>query len=357
MNENRDYIRQVRRPNSDNFFIIRWGGIILRNIDNETGILVQPCSASQYKEKRNPMWIFLKLQVFKDPEDDVLFPCYQCTECDAMKAVGGLSVNQNIGEINSLKCQHSQVCDFLIGDTWQDEWDLDLNEVRNTQDSLEILLHQEDKHLELRNDNLYLAAVLRDKKISVLFTVNKSQKYPFCSNCNWGKAGNKCKCFKILEEGLDAEIRRILDLDPTAETDKYWEKYRCPDRRPEPVHHYQHEIENQCNRYERYGYNETQFLFPIHRDEDLQRKFQSKIQGTFIHAEEFVPEMSEEKRCCHGNQYAETLLHLSDTITIIKETSETVENISNYGRPTLGDCHCILQKDTHDQVIDGFMCF
>ena len=67
--------------------------------------------------------------------------------------------------------------------------------------------------------------------------------------------------------------------------------------------------------------------------------------------------MSEEKRCCHGNQYAETLLHLSDTITIIKETSETVENISNYGRPTLGDCKCVLQKDTHDQVIDGFMCF
>ena len=69
MNNNRNYIGQVRRPNPTNFFILKWDGIILRNVNNE-GVLFPPCSASKYIENKIPMWLLLKLKIFKNLADD-----------------------------------------------------------------------------------------------------------------------------------------------------------------------------------------------------------------------------------------------------------------------------------------------
>ena len=203
----RNYIRQVRRPNSPDFKIIRFGGIALRNID-ETGKLLEPCSAERYIQQRIPMWALLSMKIFKDPVSDEEFPVYVCRICDIMKAVGEFHVHQNPDEITELKCQHSEVCDFLVGDTWRDKWELDLEEIRNANHNYDVLLNQDTNHHELRNDDLYLAAVVRKEDISILFTVNSSQKFPFCSKCSH----QKCKCFKVLGKCYLYFFRKSLDL-------------------------------------------------------------------------------------------------------------------------------------------------
>ena len=151
-----------------------------------------------------------------------------------MKAVGGLHLHQDKEEIQELKCKHSEVSDFLVGDTWRDQWDLDFDEIENAEESYEVLLHQDENHIELLNDDIYLGAVFRKKKISVLYTVNRSQKFPFCSNC----VKQRCKCFKVLVDGIEEEFGRLREIDPTLDLKKYWEIYRT--ERPAPVQHYDH---------------------------------------------------------------------------------------------------------------------
>ena len=58
--EHMDYVRQVRRPNSDNFFISSWGGCVIRNVD-ETGNLVKFSSKATYIRNRN--WSSSRIQI------------------------------------------------------------------------------------------------------------------------------------------------------------------------------------------------------------------------------------------------------------------------------------------------------
>ena len=113
--EHLNYVRQVRRPNSDDFFISTWGGCVIRNVD-ETGNLVKFSSKATYIRNRIPMWVFLKLVIFKNPNTNELYPAYQCNTCEEMKAVCSMSYEQDPDEIEALKCHHSIVCDFLVGD-------------------------------------------------------------------------------------------------------------------------------------------------------------------------------------------------------------------------------------------------
>ena len=67
-----------------------------------------------------------------------------------------------------------------------------------------------------------------------------------------------------------------------------------------------------------------------------------------------IPEVNSSVECQHGNKFDEdqnSLIVLSDKITIICATSEQEHDIRSYGRPTEGrSCRCILQADTHDEV-------
>ena len=51
-----NYIRQVRRPDPDNFFTTNWGGCLIRNV-GEDGILVSCSSQEKYKKSKIPMWV------------------------------------------------------------------------------------------------------------------------------------------------------------------------------------------------------------------------------------------------------------------------------------------------------------
>ena len=342
-----NYIRQVRRPNSDDFFIAKWGGCILRNVDSD-GTLYGPfTSKAKYIRVRRPMWIFLKLVVFKDSESSI-FPVYQCNSCEDMKAVDSMSLTQNPDEIQQLKCVHSKVTDILVGDDWLDYWDLDLQEIQNAQESYSVWLHQEVKAAVFRKDSLFLGAVLTSrKKINILYTINKKQKFPFCSDCT----RQKCKCFKTLEAGIDAENRRLLELDPNYDTTNHWEKMQT--QRPEKAKHYE---DTPQDFHTRYGYNRTRFIFPIHRDPEMQTKYQEKLKNQVTYPTEFIPEVDPTLLCTHGYQFdadPARLTLLGETATIIYESHDEELNIKRFGRPTIGHCGCILQSDTHEQV--GFL--
>ena len=131
-----------------------------------------------------------------------------------MKAVCSMSYEQDPDEIEELKCHHSKVCDILVGDSWQNTWDLDLNDLHNRNESNDVLLHEEIEAVVFRSNNLFLGAVLSGNKVNLLYTINRAQKFPFCSKC----PKQKCKCFKILENVIADQNERIADLDPSYDT-------------------------------------------------------------------------------------------------------------------------------------------
>ena len=138
---------------------------------------------------------------------------------------------------------------FISTRTWK--WELNFAEIENAKESYKVLIHQDDEHMELLNDEIYLGAILRKKKISILFTINSSQKFPFCSNC----PKHKCKYFKVLVDGIKTEFGRLREVDPTLELKKYWEIYRTD--RPAPIEHYN----DNPDIFMLYRYHETSFSF------------------------------------------------------------------------------------------------
>ena len=132
---------------------------MIRNVD-ETGNLVKVSSKATYIRNRIPMWVFLKLVIFKNPNTNELYPAYQCNTCEEMKAVCSMSYEQDPDEIEALKCHHSMVCDILVGDSWQNTWDLDLTELQNRNESNEVLLHEEIEGVVFRSNNLFLGMII-----------------------------------------------------------------------------------------------------------------------------------------------------------------------------------------------------
>ena len=51
-------------------------------------------------------------------------------------------------------------------------------------------------------------------------------------------------------------------------------------------------------------------------------------------------------RSCTGN-----LQKISPNVKVFTETSEFILNSETFGRPTDGDCRCVLQPDTHDLLL------
>ena len=80
-----------------------------------------------------------------------------------MKAVSGMKLEKYPAKIKQLSCQ--PVCDFLVGHTWQHKWDLDMNKINDAEECYEVLLHEDEKHIEVRNNDLFLDAALRNKKV------------------------------------------------------------------------------------------------------------------------------------------------------------------------------------------------
>ena len=56
----------------------------------------------------------------------------------------------------------------------------------------------------------------------------------------------------------------------------------------------------------------------------------------------------------HGAQFTsdnDKLVLISPNLTIYTKYSDKIVEVPTYGRPTLGECKCVIQADTHDLLI------
>ena len=194
----------------------------------------------------------------------------------------------------------------------------------------------------MRDDSLFLGAYHKDGVASLLFTVSAKQKFQFCSKC----PSKKCKCFQPFQKTLDEA------MDPDESADFYWKRKRT--ERPEPSDHFL-EIDSRDDYFAKHGFNLTNFEYPIKRDTTLRDKFVERINGNFHVPGRILPTLDPSAVCeKHASVFSsstESLQKISSNVKVFTETSEFVLNSETFGRPTDGDCRCVLQPDTHDLLL------
>ena len=164
-----------------------------------------------------------------------------------------------------------------------------------------------------------------------------------CSNVNCSKSP-KCICYK--------RYKKILEEDENDDDSNYfWD--RRSRRKASLIDNF---LENLPidEHHRKHGYNKTKIKYPIKRNHEMQRKFLDRLDGIFNLPEKIIPEVCEEDTCIHGHPYTshdECLKMMSPNITIYTESHDKICKIPTFGRPTVGDCICMDQKDTNDLLL------
>ena len=76
--------------------------------------------------------------------------------------------------------------------------------------------------------------------------------------------------------------------------------------------------------------------------------------GFFNLPEKIQPDYDDKAVCMHGDEYSphdEQLIMMSPNLTVYTETSDRIFPIPTYGRPTVGQCKCVHQADTHNFLL------
>ena len=91
-----------------------------------------------------------------------------------------MGVQNNEEDLLQYLCIHSKAASFLLP-SWESIWNVGLNPGAT---SMEVLCNSDIEVVSCKGKgkaNLFLAAVLSERKVHVLFTVTKRQKAPFCA--------------------------------------------------------------------------------------------------------------------------------------------------------------------------------
>ena len=332
----KNYLRQVAKTQEPNKFFLRWGGVCLRNC-GENGDLVTFKNVKEFKTSQKRMWIYLPLLLFRENGD--LFPIFQCPECPAMDMIEGLSLDQKAQDLMPIRCIHSQAAAYFAA-PWDTHWSIE--RIDDSTESFKVQCDLDFKIQELRSDGLFLAAYQHEGNVSLLFTVSKCQKYPFCSKCST----KRCKCFRKFKMVLEEEA------DPDESVDFFWKKLKTD--RPMPSDHFL-EIGSVQDYIVNHGYNLTSFEYPIKRSKELREKFINRLNGEMNMPAKIVPEYNPFITCeQHGNSFSESpdkLVKVSSNSKVFTENSEFILETECYGRPSEGNCKCIFQADTHSNLL------
>ena len=81
------YLQQISVNLQKNVFKCPWGGIIMRNSDDE-GELLEFNILKDYKKQLRRYWLYLRLTVFR--QCDGLFGVFSCDGCQIMKGMNHL---------------------------------------------------------------------------------------------------------------------------------------------------------------------------------------------------------------------------------------------------------------------------
>ena len=255
-----------------------------------------------------------------------------------MEALCGLSLDQDKDNITALQCMHAKAA-FHFGGNWDSHWTI--GDIEDTDASYKVECNLDLSLQQLRDDRLFLAAYQKDCVISLLFTVSPKQKYPFCSKCS----SKKCGCFRRFKKALDEQI------DPDESAHYYWKRLKTD--RPQPNGHFL-EIPSTDDHFLRHGYNLTPFQYPIKRDENLQEKFVERLNGNMSLPNQIIPIFEPTIICEHGNTSDPSnanLKKVSSNMKVFTESNEYIVDTETYGRPSAGNCKCVIQADTHEFLL------
>ena len=326
-----------------NIFILPKGHVVLRGI-TDLGHLVKYTSDAEYKKKgKKQLWITLKLKIFRN-KNGVFYDLYKCNLCEKMTSVDQLALNNDKSDVAKYKCLHSRVCEIIVHrrGNWRDIWNIKMDNVLPTDELFDPSFPPMDQnYLTLREDNLFVAACYNSNsnEMTLLSTLTTKFKTPDCSKCSV----RGCRCFKDYKAAMLA-IHKERYPDANSFPDLFCNRF---DKK-------RHEAnknmlkQNSSNNFSQY-HNKKKVLYPIFRDAGMLDIFKRSQKDQVILPEEFVPEFDENLICVHGHKYQESntkLVIMSKTVTIFGENYETVKNITNFARPTVGICRCRLQTDT-----------
>ena len=318
-----NYKQELFKPNSKGYFLLPWGSIVVRNL-NKKGELIEYDSFKKLKEKSNPMWIELPLFIFRNTDDHyAFFPLFRCSSCKKMSSVDKFPLDQRGSQLQNVKCLHSQIADEIIlrrGDTWQQIWNIDLDDIAGNDLNYKVKIHNHVDFIKLCSDKFFLAAVYRRdlERTSILFTLNNHTKTPYCSVCS----KKPCKCFRLYERYAEQE---------NPDEEHYWQ--RQGKRQRKAPTQYDAEMD-ESEHFSYFGFNLQQIQFPF--NDEIKAKFQAKHIDL---PESFTAEADRQTECKNGFKYdPHYCFKIRDDITVYEESVELTISKAVYGRRCLGNC-------------------
>ena len=351
----KQYVKSLSKKKEENVFLLPWGGVVLRNCD-DLGDLLTFHSVAHYREEDKPLWLLLSLVLFRDNvshydksfksieifsfQDDI-FQIYSCSSCEEMQTVQGMRLDQTKEEMESLQCVHSKAAETFFM-RWDDHWTV--NDLDDEDMSYTVFCNQDIKVQTFHEEGWFLSAIQIEGEVTLLFTVGRKQKYPMCSKVKCSKQA-KCICYKKYKKILEEEG------DDDDDTNYYWDKRST--KKPVLVDHFL-DSEPDEEHFRKHGYNRTSLEYPIKRSLELQDQFLNRLKGSYDVPENITPKYDEQSVCQHGTGYTpddDKLILMSPNLIIYTETIDRIFPIPTYGRPTAGNCKCILQADTHNLLL------
>lgn len=258
-----------------------------------------------------------------------------------MKTVLGMRLDQCKEDVQGLQCVHSKAAETFFP-CWDEHWTV--NDMEDTDMSYRVFCNQDIHVQTFCDEDRFLSAIQVEGDVTLLFTVGGKQKYPLCSKINCSKKV-KCICYKKYKSFLPN------DEENDENSNYYWD--RRTSKKTVLVDHFLDSMSVE-DHHRKYGYNLTRFDYPIKRCPALQNKFLSRLEGNYILPESISPLYDDQLVCQHGAGYTpgdDNLLLVSPNLTIYTETSDRIHPIPTYGRPTEGNCKCVLQADTHHLLL------
>lgn len=258
-----------------------------------------------------------------------------------MESVPGMRLDQEKDEIQGLQCVHSKAAETFYPN-WDEHWTV--NDLEDTDLSYRVFCNQDIRVQTFLDECKFLSAIQTDGQVTLLFTVGNKQKFPLCNKINCSKQ-TKCICFK--------QYKKLLEESEQNDDDSnyYWD--RRSRQKPGMIDHFLESIPLD-DHHRKHGYNFTKLEYPIKRCPEIQGKFLDRLDGVFNLPESIKPDYDDKAVCMHGDGYSphdEKLIMMSPNLTVYTETSDRIFPIPTYGRPTVGQCKCVLQADTHHLLL------
>ena len=377
------YLQQICSDLPSNAFKTPWGSVLIHNCD-ESGKLLEFSSVSDYKVGHKSLWLNLKLMLFS--KDCGTFPVWCCPECPSMRGFTSMGVQHNEEDLLQYLCIHSRAASFLLPN-WESIWNVGLNPGAK---SMDVLCNSDIEVVNCKEkdkDNLFLAAVLSEGKVHVLFTVTKRQKAPFCATfpapfCSTQKCKHHRKYEEITnksgyksvfspnfginriseeserqEEEEEEHVSSAGEKSPVSNDGEFDEENSDIESEainPESQDHYLHklspkEFAKMC------GYNFSKIPYPFKRSRSMQAVWLKRQRNEYVFPPSFIPEYSDDNECKeHGNKYDsndDNLIRESGSIIIFNETSDQIYDTIVFSRKTVGRCKCRQQYDGHQELL------